>query len=230
MKSPNYYGLCFGVGSRWQRVAALARERMEQMTGLPCLTVSDVPKKWKLASPHWAKLRPFHFLPRNALGVFYFDADIIPLKPWHPDYVMELAPKDLYVVHDEINSLVRMEEAKNDLPTGTYFNAGLWMAARGLKSQLEGVLKKFPHGTPKEHAPWAYEQTAMNVMFRQSVCYMPGKYNRIVRMMGPDAERPLDYPKILKSHQDFDTINLHVSGLGGELEHLESLWHTLERP
>lgn len=188
-------GVTIGIGEGWFECAHVAARRMEDMTGLDCRVVENE-DYGKGLHPSWWKHRLLD-LYKSLDAFLYFDADMIPLKPWDPKAIFEKNGRKLCAVRDWHAETIRevfLEEKLIGIPRGTYLNAGLFIFGR----EHAPVFKETWKRRPKWHR-WI-DQSAWNRALYElqvQVAVLPSIYNHL------DTIAP-------------DTINCHYCGLNGD--------------
>lgn len=195
-------GVTIGIGKEWFECAHWAARRMEDMTGLECRVVeSSCYFQGGNLHPSWWKHR-IRELHRSDDGDYlYFDADIIPLKPWNPKEIFEKNGRKLCAVPDNnvlMCSQVRAEEKAIGIPPNTYLNAGLFIFGREHATVFEETWSR----RPKFHR-WIDQSAWNGALFdlKTRVAVLPKKFNEM-------------------THAEPHTINFHVHSLEGDLSRL----------
>jgi len=176
---------------------------MHQMTGVESIVIDSAPG-W--VHPSWAKCRLWDVVPKDVTDVLYFDADILPMKPWNP---LNYAGRDFfYGCRDGGGIDVDNECATHELCRDQYLNMGLFIAPRSMRN-LMGMAETYH---PKL-GRWL-EQTALNKCLQAFCAQLTVEHNTLL-WPGQD-----DYsPEALRGRSE---INLHAASLGGD-------WRTLSR-
>lgn len=195
-------GITIGIGNGWDIAAKRSAAQMHKMTGIECDVITE--NFANVHHPSWLKVRLLERYPKED-SLLVFDADLICLKPWSPED--ELGVSCIAAVRDDENAQVLGECKTYDIPKDKYFNAGLLIFDRRIKTIFDSVWGHFPsYGR-------YYEQTGISAeLYRQNVPVkiLDRKFNRLLKG---------DFTK-LKEIQESDCVNLHIDSLEGSFEHL----------
>jgi hypothetical protein len=170
-------GVTIGVGAGWAALAEQTARRMERMTGVGCVALTE--KLVDCAHPSWIKCHLPDLFPR-ADEFFVFDADILPLRPWDPARLFADLGRPFMAVPEPNGNPDLLQECK-DHHLGypdTYVNTGLMIFGREHKYILDLAWQMHPDG-----GRW-FEQTAINVALSDNYvecCRLPRRYNLIAQ-------------------------------------------------
>ena len=198
-------GICVAIGEPWIQIAKVSCARMEAMTGVRCLVISE---DFNTVHPSWNKTRIVE-LTDGREGIMMFDADVICLRPWSPVDLWEKHNRAFLAVLDRNNDRVEDECIKYGIPfPDVYINAGLTIFGAEHKPIWESVWKMHPFVKG-----WL-EQTPLNIVLQRyekdggEVVRLDRKYNQIVGWQS------------VKRHMAGDTVNAHIAGNGQHPERL----------
>lgn len=196
-------GVTIGIGEGWRECSQWAALRTQQMTGLQCATIEGS-EYGDDFHPSWLKCQILDIFPQYD-EFLYFDADIIPLKPWNPQEIFEKNGRKICAVRDNnpvMRVMVEMEEQAIGILKGTYLNAGLFMFGREHAPVFEATWARRP-----EWHNWI-DQSAWNRSLydlKVPVAVLPNRFNE---MGWPNGS---------------ETINYHYHSLNGDWKALKKL-------
>ena len=181
-----------GCGKFRQWAARLAT-RSTMLQGAPCLDLSDVADWSNLPHPAWVKARLWDMLPEGVDRVVWLDADVYPLRRM----LLADVPDDVYfAAMPESCEPPDCEKKKMPSLTGTYYNAGIFVASRRSKSLFD-VMKRKMHDLRQG---CYYDQSWFNVLLGGKAYPLQTTWNWMIDSDDPPA----------------GTMNVHAAGLGGE--------------
>ena len=194
-------GITIGING-WKEVAEKTAERMQKNTGIECIVLDKDPIG--INHPSWIKAHLIDLYPKYD-RIFIFDADLLPLKPFPLEQIIEEAGELPIAVCDEYNGAVATECVNYELDPKTYVNGGFIITGKHHRRIWERVKRGYP-----AYGSWA-EQTALNkaLQFTKTPVYsLPKQYNELYYYF----RYPLNVNELVVS----DTINLHVCSLCGD--------------
>lgn len=200
-------GLTLGIGPQgWGECATRAASRMESMTDVRCVVVTNWPDT-PLVHPSWAKLWLQDIYPGEDLMIF--DADLLACRPWDP--VEMLQGYGLAWVRNR-NRRAAEECKRYGLNLDRYATSGLLLVKADCPA-LKEARKYYP-----EYGPW-YEEIPLNDVEQQGrfhVHLLPEEFNRFY-YLGKGAGDSL--AETMKSNP----VNLHLVGLRGSPRRMSSV-------
>jgi len=193
-------GVTLGIGSKgWGECAHRMAVRMESMTGVQCVAVTEGPTS-PLVHPSWAKLWLQDAYPGEDLMIF--DADLYACCPWDPRSLL----KGYNLAWVQNRNRRAVKECKHyRLDLDRYATSGLLLIESGCP-----VLKEAQRYYPS-YGPW-YEEVPLNEVVQlgdMQVNLLPEKFNYLYYYRDPLADALGSNP-----------INLHLVGLRGDLRRL----------
>jgi len=213
-------GITFGVGTPWDRVAAVAASQMQKMTGVECHVITSRTSK---SHPSWEKCRAFQYLPKADVLVV-FDADIFCLRPWSPLQMWQKAGRRLCLVHEPPNALTQNECRLYGLDANSYCNGGLYIAG---KKEDQNFLESVREDYWPQYGSWL-EQTGLNKHIQlkaHPIAPLPLIYNQLVNA-------PLEGEALqqrVTTLRRSPCVNAHFAGRGNNISPILELFKLLAK-
>ena len=192
-------GVCIAVGPVWKEAAELSVSRMQEMTGVECVTIGDHWPEGKFhgeVNPSWGKLWLQGIFPNRDLMIF--DADIFPAKRWNP--ARELAGFDFAFAHERQSERLARECQELNLDIQRYGNCGLMLVTAGSQI-LKRAQKRFPN-----YGSWL-EQSGVNREAQDSgerVKMLPRSFNFLANA----------HPNTPREQAHCHAVNIHFCNSG----------------
>jgi hypothetical protein len=191
-----------GIGA-WAELARETSAAAEELSGVWFEVVTEA---WReVPHPSWLKLWVAERFPKSD-GWLVMDADMVPLRRWQPEKMLEESDGRLLIARDREHPAVVAECREHRLRVEDYSNGGLMLFGRRGAAVLEHARQWFPR-----LGRWM-EQTAVAKAAEEmesEVCRIRREYNLVV---GP--EQVLRDPAAVARR----AVTAHVVGLRGDLK------------
>lgn len=195
----DYLPVTLAVDHPHPELAQWVADRFEVLNGhtMQIIQRNDIPAIAQDVHPQYMKAWLWDIVPETTQRILFMDWDIIPLRqlPEIPDVPFAAAPDDQMFIDRRVVDYPAIKA------TGTYFNAGFFIARRDTQSVFDQVKLFAVDRTRADHTNGDFEQTYLNLLIQAAVgiTWLPYTCNVISLFAGASGSR--------------GAVNLHLNSL-----------------